>query len=173
MRSKTKATEHPVPQSEDECTSAIRRLGEQRREVRRIEADMNDKLAAIRAESNEEAEPFKQACKNLIAGIESYCAAHRKRLTHGGKIKTALFSAGEVKWRTRPPKVSIRGTEAVLDALRDRGLTRFIRVAESVNKEAILADPSAVAGIKGITVGSEGEDFIVEPSEDEIVTDAA
>ena len=61
----------------------------------------------------------------------------------------------------------------MLDALRDRGLTRFIRVAESVNKEAILADPSAVAGIKGITVGSEGEDFIVEPSEDEIVTDAA
>ena len=47
-------------------------------------------------------------------------------------------------------------------------LTRFIRVKEQVDKEAILKEPDAVKDIKGIKVGSAGEKFIVKPFETQL-----
>jgi phage host-nuclease inhibitor protein Gam len=61
----------------------------------------------------------------------------------------------------------VRGAEAVLDALRRAGLSRFIRTKDEVNKEAILNEPEAVARIPGISI-SQGEDFVVTPFEAEL-----
>lgn len=63
-----------------------------------------------------------------------------------------------------PPKVVVRAVENVLDYLRMAGLNRFIRSKEEVNKDAILAEPEAVADIKGISI-SQREEFIVVPFE--------
>ena len=54
--------------------------------------------------------------------------------------------------------------QLVLDALRRFDAARFIRVKEEINKEAILADPAAVAGIGGIRI-EQGEVFEVVPFE--------
>lgn len=54
--------------------------------------------------------------------------------------------------------------------LKKAGLTRFIRTKEEVNKDAMLAskeDRELANGIKGITIGSDGEDFSIEPAEAE------
>ena len=71
-------------------------------------------------------------------------------------------------WRQRPPSVSIRGTEAVLETLERMGLTRFIRTRSEPNKEAMLAEPDAVRGIAGITIVSGVEDFVITPFEAEV-----
>ena len=87
-------------------------------------------------------------------------------------MKTAAFTSGEVQWRLRPPSVSIKGKEAVLDLLRRLGLSRFIRTSEEINKEAILAEPAGVASVPGIAI-SQAEDFVIVPFQVELNGEAA
>ena len=163
---KQAAARFPVPQSRDEVNHAIRRIGEISRERARIEADMNDHLAALKENFETEAQPIKAEIEALSEGVQTWCEAHRAQLLPGA-AKTAAFPAGEVAWRVRPPKCVIKGVEAVIDILRRMGLDRFIRVKEEVNREAILNEPEAVRGVPGIAI-EQGEDFIVTPYEAEL-----
>lgn len=80
----------------------------------------------------------------LQSGIQTWCEAHRDELTGNGKVKFANLTTGEVQWRNRPPSVSIRGADNVIELLRRLGLERFIRVKEEINKDAILNEKEAV-----------------------------
>ena len=73
-----------------------------------------------------------------------------------------------MQWRQRPPSVSIRGQEAVIDLIKRLGLTRFIRTKEEVNKEAVLNEPDEVRGVAGLTVVTGVEDFVITPFEQEV-----
>jgi phage host-nuclease inhibitor protein Gam len=166
-RVKTDAVQYPVPQTRDDVTSAIAMIGAHQRERDRIQAAMNDELSRIRERFEAEAKPHADVISQLTKGVHLYCEAHRDEITKGGKVKTHTFASGEVKWRLRPPSVVLRGADAVLDALKALKLDRFVRVKEEVNKDAILADPEAVAGVKGISV-RQTEDFVVQPWDTEL-----
>lgn len=65
--------------------------------------------------------------------------------------------------------MTVRGGEAVIDAIKAMGLgERFLRIKTEINKEAMLEDRKTAAAIRGITIGSDGEDFLVEPFETEL-----
>jgi phage host-nuclease inhibitor protein Gam len=163
---KSTAARHPVPQSRDAVNEAIRRIGELSRERARIEADMNDHLAALKESFEEQSQPLTAEIEGLRDGVQTWCEAHRGQLLPGA-AKTAAFPAGEVAWRVRPPKCVIKGVEAVMDLLRRMALERFIRTKEEINKEAILNEPEAVHGVPGISI-EQGEDFIITPYESEL-----
>lgn len=158
---------HWVPQSRAEVTEAIAEIGRAQRERERVQAAMNDELAVVRQRFEEQARPHADAISMLSQGVQLWCEAHRAELTQGGKTKTVNLASGEVKWRMRPPSVLVRGGDLVIDLLRQLGLSRFVRIKEEVNKEAILAEPEAVAGIRGISIGQR-EDFVVEPFETQL-----
>lgn len=158
------AAEIAVPQTRAATVDAIAEIGRLVRERVRIEAGMNDRVAELKAEAEEAAQPLARRIELLTRGVQTWCEAHRHELTQGGKTKTAVLGSGEVRWRVSPPRVVLRGVEAVLDALRRAGLDRFIRVAETPNKEAMLAEPEAVAGIGGIRI-EQAETFEVVPFE--------
>lgn len=164
---KQEAAAYPVPQNRDAVVEAIAEIGRRQRERDRIQATMNDELAGIRQRYEEEALPHAQAIHEIALGVQTWCEANRAELTQGGKVKHAALASGEVKWRMRPPSVSIRCLEKVLEALKGLKLDRFIRTKEEVNKEAILAEPETVENIKGITV-SQKEDFVIVPFETEL-----
>ena len=44
-------------------------------------------------------------------------------------------------------------------------LGRFVRAKEAINKEAILLEPAAVAGVPGIKIITGVEDFVITPFE--------
>ncbi|OYV89734.1 MAG: host-nuclease inhibitor protein Gam [Acidiphilium sp. 37-60-79] len=146
---------------------AIAEIGRGQRELARIRAAMNDALAEIKASFELSAEPLARTLDVLREGVQIYCEAHRQELTLRGKTKTVLFASGEVKWRTTPPKVTIKGVEAVLDSLRRFGLGRFIRTREEISKEAILAEPEIVAQVPGLKI-EQVEEFVIEPFEAEL-----
>jgi len=166
-RIKTEAIKFPVPQSREETVSSIAEIGRRQRERERIQAEMNDRIAALKQEYEELARPHAEAIKALTEGVQTWCEANRAELTRDGKVKTANLSAGEVRWRMRPPRVSVRSVATVLDALKSLKLNRFIRVKEEINKDAILAEPEAVEHVKGISI-SQGEDFVIVPFETEL-----
>lgn len=166
-RIKSVAAIYPVPQNKDEASDAIHRIGLAQRERNRIQADMNDALAKLKLEFEEQAKPVNELITSLSAGVQTYCEANRDQLTKDGKVKYYSFAAGEVNWRMRPPKVSITGVDSVLETLKRLSLSRFIRIKEEPNKEAMLNEPEAVSGIAGIKI-AQGEDFVVKPFETEL-----
>ncbi|EBQ9987696.1 host-nuclease inhibitor protein Gam [Salmonella enterica subsp. enterica serovar Oranienburg] len=166
-RIKSDATSVPVPQNRDEVNNHIARIGLAQRERARIQADMNDELAKVKLRFEETAKPFNTEIEMLSGGIQIWCEAHRHELTRDGKVKFHHFAAGEIKWRMRPQRVSIRAVENVLETLKRLGLTRFIRVKEEPNKDAMLAEPDAVSGLAGIRF-EQKEDFVIIPFETEL-----
>ena len=166
-RTKSKAANVAVPQNREEAVETIACIGRRLRERRRIETAMNDEIATIKELYSEQVAPIDAAVRDFTRGVEIWAEANRQTLTDGGKSKTARLPSGEIKWRIAPPSVSLKGTEAIMEALRAAGLERFIRVKEEVSKEAILADPEAVRGIAGITI-VQSEEIVIEPFEAEL-----
>lgn len=166
MSRKVKAPASPVliAQSREEAARMIEKIGRHQRERERLETDMNEALARIKAHYERLARPHGEAIANLGKGVQGWCEANRLALTQGGKVKTAQLATGEVRWRMTPPAVRLRGVEEILAALKEKKLDRFIRTSEEVNKQAILDDQQAVAEIAGITIGQH-EEFVIVPFE--------
>ena len=151
-----------VFQTREEVDAAIAQIGIAQRERTAIEVAMNAELAAVRASYETLAAPRAAVIKEFRVGVQIWAEANRRELTREGRTKTVKLAAGEISWRTRPPKVRITGEGIVLAALKALGLERFIRTKEEIDKNAILADPEAVTAVKGITL-AQGEDFVIKP----------
>lgn len=156
-----------VCQDKEQTMAAIKLLGDTQRELTRIETELNDEIAAITDSRKTAIEALKTRIDSLVTGIQTWCEANRAELCKDGG-KTANLITGEVSWRQRPPSVSIRAVDKVLETLKALKLDRFIRTKEEPNKEAMLADPKTVQGIAGITINSGVEDFAVVPFEQEV-----
>lgn len=163
-----KAPAQEAPQSKEEVAAQIKELGDLQRMLAREQADMNDAIAAVTQRHQPAMEALTRAIDDHQAGIQTWCEAHRAELTRDGKVKTANLVTGEVQWRQRPPSVTLRMADFVIEQLRNLGLSRFVRVKEEVNKEAILAEPEAVSGITGITLKTGVEDFVITPFEQDV-----
>lgn len=155
-------TDYPAPGTRDACDLLIHRLGEAQRARAALQTELDGKLATLKRDYEERAQPHAAAIAGLSAAIRGYCDSHREELLAGGG-KTVAFKSGEVAWRLRPPAVAIKGAAALLNALKALGLERFIRTKEEVNKEAMLAEPAIASAVAGVQIGSAGEDFIIKP----------
>ena len=162
-----------VPQNRDDVAADIKRIGDLQRQQQELVRVMNDALANITHEAQPRIDELGAQIDALQTGVQTWCEANRDELTHGGKTKTADFITGTVSWRQRPPSVSVRGVEVVLETLRRMGLARFIRTKEEVNKEAVLNEPDAVRGVAGLTVKTGIEDFAIAPFEVDVKGGAA
>ncbi len=163
---KTTAAEF-VPATDDDAVATVAHIGQLQRERTRLETAMNDELARVREKWETKARPLADSIDNMMTGVQMWAEAHRLRLTRDGKVKTVKLASGEISWRMRPPSVAIRGKDAVLEILKKLRKKAFIRVKEEINKDAILNDPDAVKGIKGISI-IQKEDFSVTPFETEL-----
>jgi len=164
MRRIKTATVPDAPRTRAAAAEAIREIGKAQRELARIEAEMNERLDAIRKTCEARAAPHRETIGRKSEGVRVWCEAHRDELTEGGKVKTAEMGSGTVKWRLRPPSVRVRGLEDVIAALKRLGLQRFLRVKTELDKEAILAHPEQVSRVAGIAI-AQAEDFVIEPNE--------
>ena len=161
LKTKTLAA---VPQSKNDCAEQIRQLGDLQRQFERERGAMNDAIAAITQTHQPALEDLTTRINALQSGVQAWCEAHRAELCAAGG-KTAQLITGEVSWRQRPPSITIRGVETVLETLQRLQLDRFIRSKLEPNKDAMLAEPDVVRGIAGITLVTGAEDFIVRPFE--------
>lgn len=150
-----------------EVDAAIAQIGAAQRARNEIETAMNAELAAVKAKHEALAVPHAAVIAEMAEGVRVWCEAHRIDLTKEGKTKTAKFAAGEVSWRMRPWKVTIRGEGIVIETLKEQELGKFIRTTEAVDKNKLLLDRDAVKGVKGISF-SQGEDFVIKPFASEI-----
>ena len=141
------------------------------REVKRLETEAGDKKAAIEEEYASLAAPLKAEIEGLTAGVSAYCEAHKDELTENGKTKTVDFTTGLVKWRIRPPSVKVTGVAAVLAWMKEKtAFAEFIRTKEEIDKDAVLNQKERFADgqVPGLKIVSGLEDFVIEPTEQEL-----
>lgn len=155
-----------APRSQEEAERMLFSIGANQRQIRAIEVRMNDMLAEARAAFEAEAQPLNAAIEDEFAALHAWAEANKDSLLHG-KAKTVRLATGELSWRTSPPSVRVTKPEDVLERLRQLGLERFVRTKHEINKEAVLAEPDAVSGVKGISV-MQKEEFVAKPFETEI-----
>ena len=155
-------------QTRDDIEVAIKEVGDLNRELERLAIEQNDQLAAITEKYAPQINAIKEQLTPKQDAIQAWCESHRDELTQNGKTKTGSFNTGEVQWRQRPPSVGIRGVDSVLDSLKMRGFTQFIRIKEEINKEAMLNEPDTAASVPGVTIKTGVEDFVITPFEQDI-----
>ena len=168
MATRLKApTLRTVPQSKTECAEYIRLAGDLKREFERHRSAMNDAIADITQEYQPILEALTKRIEATQEGVQAWCESHRVDLLgENDKLgKTANFVTGTVQWRVRPPSISVRGADAVIENLQRLGLARFVRSKDEINKEAMLNEPDAVRGIAGVKIVTGVEDFVVTPFE--------
>lgn len=146
----------------DDASQLVFEHGELTRNLTRLDADMKDEIAAVKAKYEKLAEPLTERRDLIEQSCEAWASRNRKELTDDGKRQFIKLAAGKLFWRKRPPSVTVRGKDAVIAALKAAGLSALIRVKEDIDKEAIAAKPETVEGFKGISIGSAGETFTVE-----------
>jgi phage host-nuclease inhibitor protein Gam len=154
----------PVPQSREEAAALVAEIGELQRAHSVIEAAMNEELAHWRQFYEGKAAPLAENIRLRYAAVRAWSEANRDAITEGGKRKTVQLTSGEIRWRVTPPKVVLSGVKALLKLLRDKGLERFIRTKEEPDKEAMLADRTALEKLKGIKF-EQREEFVIVPFE--------
>ena len=154
-----------VPQNREDAVWTVGRIGTLRREIAAKKAGADEKLKKIGEQVEQAMAPLADELAELEAGLQAYCEANRNTLTGDGKVKFHDFGTGRVSWRLRPPKVVVRGVEAVIEGCERLGLKRFLRTKTEINKDAMLADADTARQIAGVSISSEGEDFLVEPAE--------
>ena len=157
-----------VPQGREDAVWTVGRIGTLRRDIQARKAAADEQIRTVGEMVEGALAPLAEELKQLEEGMQAYCEANRLTLTGEGKVKFHDFGTGRVAWRQRPPKVGIRGVDAVIEGCKRLGLTRFLRVKEEVNRDAMLADPDAARQLAGVTNSSEGEDFVIEPVELEV-----
>lgn len=163
-KAKTRALSR-VPQSREDAVWTVGRIGTLRRKVAAQKAAADEQLKSIGEQVEAALSPLAEELAELEVGLQAYCEANRNTLTGDGKVKFHDFGTGRVSWRLRPPRVVIRGVEAVIEGCERLGLKRFLRTKTEVNKDAMLADADTARQIAGVSISSEGEDFVIEPTE--------
>ena len=169
-RRKTEAAP-AITQTREEVIENIKRMGDLMRERERVQSNMNDAIAQLQERAAEEIAPLDAEVQELEASILMYCTTNRDVLTDCGKVKFADLITGKVLWRNNPPKVQIRGNDAVLALLeQDEKYERFVRTKREVNKEAVLNEPDFFAGnpVPGLSIVQGKEFFVIEPYNQEL-----
>jgi phage host-nuclease inhibitor protein Gam len=157
---------------DDEVANAvIESLGAGVRELQRLELELQEHVAGLKASFEEEAAPIKTAIEEHALALQAYCTAHRERLVAPG-TKTATMPSGRLQWRDLPRSVSLRKVDDVIARCKQLKLTQFIRTKEEVDKEAMLRDAKLAETIAGVTIRSPGEQFYIKPAALDVELDA-
>lgn len=155
-------------QTREDVEQAIKEIGDLQRQIERENLAQNDEIGAITEKYAPRIAELQDQLKPMQEAVQAWCESRRDELTQNGKTKTGSFNTGEVQWRQRPPSVGIRGTESVLESLHTLGLTKFIRVKEEINKDAMLNEADLAATVAGVTIKKGVEDFVITPFEQDV-----
>ncbi|HGJ5878442.1 MAG TPA: host-nuclease inhibitor Gam family protein [Arsenophonus nasoniae] len=161
-----------TPQTREQVMDDIKRLGDIQREMTRLETQINDEIARLTHQHAADIEAMKARITLLQKGIQTWCDANREGLTQNGKTKTVNLITGEVSWRNRPPSVSLKGMDDILQALEENGQHHCIIRKAQVDKNALLKNQDTIRplNIRGITFHHQLEDFIITPFEQEVTS---
>lgn len=141
-----KRMEEPSLTSWEEVDSALKKIVEAQIQLDMIEADMNGKLADIKEQAENEANPVRDVIKKYELQIKEYTAANKVELK--GKSKEMTF--GTVGFRLSSKIILPKAIEPVIDALKRNKMLDCILTKETVSKDILKTySPEAILLVGG------------------------
>lgn len=100
----------------------------------------------------------------LVAAIQDWAEANRRKLTSDGRRKSFALGAGRAGWAKGKDRVEIAdgAEEAIMARMRALDLTRFLRVKETIDKQALLKEPRLALTFAGVAIVEGVEAFFLE-----------
>jgi len=148
-----------------EISGLVSALGHKTREFEVQLKHLDDETALLKERwADDVLDPLRLEIDGLFNAIYVAATLAKKDLIGNSDKKSIELAAGSIGWRKTPAKVNVRNQDAVIAALRSAGLGNLVASAPSIDKEAVLRDPDAIAEIKGLTVTT-GEQFWCKPLE--------
>lgn len=150
-----------VPETIPEANDLLVKLGQYERELAAIALNLEASVAEAKKVAEAAAEPLETIHAATVKALEKFATRERKALLLDSK-KSVVLLGGEFGWRTTPSKVTIAKAAAgdIVDNLKALGLTRYLRVTTEVDREALLKDRPAIAGVRY----TQSEKFYVKPN---------
>ena len=150
-----------IPASLAEANHSLFRLGTLERSIAAIENDLAERIAALRKKADAESAPLLAEHADLAAGLELFAQANRETILERDR-KSVRISGGAFGWRITPFKVEFLrgGAKKVLAEIKKLKLKQYIRIKESIDKEALLKDRPVITGVKY----TQREEFFFEVS---------
>lgn len=131
-----------------------------------LKAEMERKIAEIRADYEGRAAEIGRRQEDLFADIEAYVLGNPQEIPEGRKSLELLH--GTVGFRTGNPTVRLpRGVDEaeLCEELKCSGFPEYVRTRDEVNREAVLAADDAVReslAAHGVKVTQTKDRFFVE-----------
>lgn len=153
----------PVVKTRKQAEAALAKIGEYSRTLAALKLELDTSKAALVAAYETGAAPLRVAAAQAVEALQSWCDANRADLLTG-KGKTATLASGVIGWKKAPDRVELDGElDELLQALKDRGLYRFIRKREEPDLEAMKKEPDEAERVKGVTIVKGGDTFFAKP----------
>lgn len=160
MVTRIKRARNTNPNSSPKAEGLLESIGEQQTEINRINREAKEKIDVIRMEANKKIAKLAKVRNRLFDALWAYAILHKKHLT--STHRTVRTLVGKFGWRWTPyfVKIAEGETEAsVIARLKDLGLTQYIRVVESIDREALLRDRAFIPCIRY----AQDDEFFAEP----------
>lgn len=152
----------PAPASVDDINQRLDRLGVIRGQLTELRTQLDDDIAQLRLQYADRIASLTAEEDALFGDVQAYCEARRAELTGNGRVKGHRFANGSVTWRKRPAGIEVADPEQVLAWLREHDMAPFIRVRETINKDALLDAPEIARSIPGVTYLPGTENFSIK-----------
>ena len=146
-------------------TRAIKEIGMLRREIARLETEMNTKLTKITGSIKGQIERRHQKLTVLEKDAADFCLAYKDELLDGGQGKTANLATGQVQFKKGRPNVRVdKDEDSVIARLREAHLDAAVRLRASVDKNYVLSNPEIADRIKGLSIEEGKETVVFKPT---------
>lgn len=163
-----KRVKAPTLRTRIEFDATVDELARATVSLRDAEARRDEQIQRVRDEFEPACTAFTEQVQSLALAAEKYAEGHRDEL-FVGKVKSAETSLAVFGFRLGQPTLKTLSRawtwERVLEALVERGLTRFIRTKQEPDKEALKQHMAAeeLAGV-GCRI-DQAETFFIEPKD--------
>lgn len=137
---KTKTIQKSSLTSFKDVDNSLKLIGLNKSFVSKREAELNKKVIDLQARYDEETREAREIIMAHEKDIELFCNERRDEFIDS---KTITLNFGIVSWRLSVPKLScLRGftMETSLAILKKLKLTRFIRLKEEIDKDALKSE---------------------------------
>lgn len=120
-----------------EANQALSQIARHVNDLKRIEADSDDKIAEIKAAADKQVQPINEEIKALEAGLSAYSEMNREELFSDKKTQEVLFGFFGFRKST---KISLSRNHT-LDLLKKFGLHEAIKIKETPDKKKMADYP--------------------------------
>lgn len=147
-----------------EAAEAMARIAAIRADIAAQRQAFDTMVAELRRKLDAPVATLEAEERALADDVRDWAEFNRRKLTNDGRRKSVAVGPGRVGWQKGKARVEIEdgSEERIVGALRASNLHQFLRVKESVDRNAMLKEPALAETVAGVTIVPASESFYLE-----------